>query len=328
MTLLEKIWYQPRWFTIPLMIPLSPFTLLFWFVSGFRRWLYRTGIKSSGKPAVPVIVVGNISVGGNGKTPVVLELAKWLAQSGYRPGVLSRGYGGNSKSYPLCVERNSDPALVGDEPVLMKQHLSCPMVVDPERVRGANYLVDNCDCNLILCDDGLQHYALERDIELIVMDGERRLGNGFLMPMGPLREGAWRLSSTSFIINNGGAAESGEYPMTLEPGKLINIKNPQVSMPLSEVSTSVVAAAAIGNPQRFFNYLIDKKLELKDCLSFPDHHQFKKGDLPLDRVIMTEKDAVKCQHNAHTDWWFLPVTANLPQAFKQKLLASIESVGN
>lgn len=310
-----------------MMFLLSPLALLFWLISAIRRGFYRLGIFSGDKPTVPVIVVGNVSVGGNGKTPVVLELTKWLIENGYKPGVLSRGYGGKAAQYPARVERNSDPGMVGDEPVLMKQHLTCPLVVDPKRPRGAHYLVEHCECDVIICDDGLQHYALARDIELIVMDGERRLGNGFLLPMGPLREGAWRVTSAPFVINNGGMIKQGEHLMTLQAGQLVNVVEPTIRMPLSALDEPIIAAAAIGNPQRFFNYLSDNQVKLKESLSFPDHHQFKKGDLPLEKVIMTEKDAVKCQHDAHTDWWYLPVTAILPEVFKQQLLTKIKSVG-
>lgn len=308
------------------MLLLLPVSLLFFCLSSLRRWLYRVGIKSTHKLPVPIIVVGNISVGGNGKTPLVILLAKWLDEAGYKPGVLSRGYGGKAAEYPLSVEAKSLPDDVGDEPVLMRQNLSCPMVVDPKRPRGAAHLISQYGCNVIICDDGLQHYALARDLELIVMDGERRLGNGLLLPAGPLREGAWRLSSTEFVICNGGTAKQDEYKMTLEPTDLVNVKDPARTRPLSSLVEPVVAAAGIGNPQRFFDFLLARQVRFSECLSFPDHHQFSQQDLPDTTVIMTEKDAVKCQQIAQDEWWYLPVTAALSDKFKQQILTRLASV--
>jgi tetraacyldisaccharide 4'-kinase len=225
-TLFDKIWYQTLWYHWPILLLLSPLAGFFWLLSALRRKLFLLGIKSSEKLPVTIIVVGNISVGGNGKTPLVIELAQWLRQQGYHPGVLSRGYGGKSKHYPLSVNTSSDAAVVGDEPVLMRQHLACPMVVDPQRSRGAKMLHQQFKCDVIICDDGLQHYALQRDIEIVVMDGKRRCGNGFLLPVGPLREGQWRLKSVDFVIVNGGMVTNGEHLMSLEPGKLVNVKYP------------------------------------------------------------------------------------------------------
>lgn len=308
------------------MILLSPFSLLFWMLSALRRKLFTFGILSSEKLPVPIIVVGNISVGGNGKTPVVIKLAQWLRQQGYHPGVLSRGYGGKSKQYPLSVDTGSLASVVGDEPVLMRQHLACPMVVDPVRSRGAKMLHQQFKCDVIICDDGLQHYALERDIEIVVMDGKRRSGNGFLLPMGPLREGKWRLKSADFVIVNGGMVNSGEHLMSLEPGKLVNVKYPNKSKSLSEFKKPLIAIAGIGNPQRFFNLLNSKQVKLKKCLSFADHYQFNEGDLPKETLLMTEKDAVKCREFAHEDWWYLPVSAKLSEQFSQQLLKKLSSI--
>lgn len=326
MTLLEKAWYQKNWYNPLVLLLLWPVALLFWLVSTFRRRLYQSGVLASEKPSVPIIVVGNISVGGNGKTPVVIRLAQALKQLGYRPGVLSRGYGGKSKNYPLSVDEKSDSSVIGDEPALMKQHIDCPLVVDPNRPRGARHLVDFHKCNLIICDDGLQHYALQRDVEIVVVDGIRRFGNGLLLPIGPLREGRWRLSTVDFVINNGGEAQNGEHLMSLEPGRLVNVKYPNQSKSINDLHGQVIAAAAIGNPQRFFNLLLSKQVKLKDCLSFSDHHQFTVNDLPKETVLMTEKDAVKCTDFAHEDWWYLPVSAKLTDDFKQQLLAKIKSV--
>jgi tetraacyldisaccharide 4'-kinase len=317
---LQKAWYQNR----PLVWLLAPLTVLFWALSGTRRLAFKLGLKKRYKLSVPVIVVGNISVGGNGKTPLVVYLAKWLQEQGYRPGVLSRGYGGTSSHYPLQVSADADPAIVGDEPLLMMQNLTCPLVVDPNRPRGGKMLLEQLACDLIICDDGLQHYALQRDVEILVMDGHRRLGNGYLLPMGPLREGAWRLNTVDLVVVNGNKASRGEHLMALESGLLTNILCPDKHKDLAEIDTPVVAAAGIGNPQRFFDLLQQRQVKLKSTLVFADHHQFTAADLPQETLLMTEKDAVKCRHFAHPDWWYLPVEAKLSEQTKQQLLSILQ----
>jgi tetraacyldisaccharide 4'-kinase len=317
-------WLEKAWYSNNIMVwALAPFTALFWALSAARRLAFSLGLKKRHKLAVPVIVVGNISVGGNGKTPLVVFLAKWLQEQGYRPGVLSRGYGGQSSYYPLQVTVDADPATVGDEPLLMAAHLVCPLVVDPDRPRGGTMLVEQLGCDLIICDDGLQHYALERDVEILVMDGHRRLGNGHLLPMGPLREGAWRLNTVDLIVVNGNQASKGEHLMTLQSGALTNIVCPHMLKDVSELDSPVVAAAGIGNPQRFFNLLEQHQVRLKSTLAFADHHQFSAADLPQETLLMTEKDAVKCRDFAHKDWWYLPVEAKLTEQTKQQLLSLV-----
>jgi tetraacyldisaccharide 4'-kinase len=322
---LEDAWYQKHWRAKAKQWLLSPLALVFWFLSSLRRIFFQLAIKKSHKIAVPVLIVGNISVGGNGKTPLVVWLANCLRLLGHNPGVLSRGYGGNNTEFPKSVEHNSRAEDLGDEPILMYQHIACPLVVDPNRVRGANYLVEKHGCDLIICDDGLQHYALQRDIEIAVVDGERKLGNGYLLPMGPLREGKWRLSTVDLVVCNGGVPGPNEHLMELQPNELVNIKDPSKTMVLDDIKSPVVAAAAIGNPERFFNLLRANKIVLKSCLSFADHHQFKAADLPKEIVLMTEKDAVKCRDFAHQDWWYLPVKATLTELFEKQLIEKLNS---
>ncbi|MDU0355042.1 tetraacyldisaccharide 4'-kinase [Paraglaciecola aquimarina] len=305
---------------------LLPLTAIFWGLSAFRRWLFSNGFKASTRIPVPVIVVGNISVGGNGKTPLVVYLANRLKQEGYHPGVLSRGYGGKRKNYPFSVEVNSSADSVGDEPILMKQHINCPLVVDPVRARGAKALVSKHNCNVIICDDGLQHYALQRDIEIAVVDGQRRTGNNMLMPAGPLREGVWRLDTVDFVVLNSGTVKNNEYSMSLESGRLVNIKQKNLSRSIADLKGPIVAAAGIGNPQRFFDFLALKQVSMKQCLAFDDHYRFEEKDLPKECVVMTEKDAVKCVDFAHEDWWYLPVRAKLPQQFDSELLVKLKAV--
>ena len=326
MSWIDNLWYSPSWYHWPIIILLLPLTALFWLLSALRRTLFRLNIKSSTDVPVPVIVVGNISVGGNGKTPLVLYLAKRLRQEGYHPGVLSRGYGGKNARYPLTVEQSSKVEVVGDEAILMRQHINCPLVVDPIRPRGAMELVEKHKCNVIICDDGLQHYALNRDIEIVVMDGKRRCGNHLLLPAGPLREASWRLDTADFLVLNGGLITNGEFLMSLEAGELINVKFPNKSLSISDLRFPVTALAGIGNPQRFFTLLQKMRVKLKDQISFVDHHAFIKTDIPSGTVIMTEKDAVKCTQIAHDDCWYLPVSAKLTRQFESQLLQKLKQV--
>ena len=309
-----------------IIILLLPLTGLFWLLSAVRRSLFRLRFKPSFDMSVPVIVVGNISVGGNGKTPLVVYLAKRLRQEGYHPGVLSRGYGGKNACYPMTVEKDSKVDVVGDEAILMRQHINCPLVVDPIRPRGAMELVEKHKCNVIICDDGLQHYALNRDIEIVVMDGKRRCGNHLLLPAGPLREASWRLDTADFLVLNGGLITNGEFLMSLEAGELINVKHPNKSLSISDLRFPVTALAGIGNPQRFFTLLQKMRVKLKDQISFVDHHAFIKKDIPSGTVIMTEKDAVKCTQIAHDDCWYLPVSASLTRQFELQLLQKLKQV--
>ncbi|WP_299078322.1 tetraacyldisaccharide 4'-kinase [uncultured Paraglaciecola sp.] len=326
MTWLDNMWYSPSWYHWPVILILLPLTLLFGLLSWLRRVLFRLQIMLSVDIAVPVIVVGNISVGGSGKTPLVVNLANLLRQAGYHPGVLSRGYGGKNAQYPMAVQQHSDVNVVGDEAILMRQHVNCPLVVDPIRSRGAQLLVQHHKCDVIICDDGLQHYGLNRDIEIVVIDGKRRCGNQLLLPAGPLREGVWRLEKADFLVLNGGVASSGEHLMTLEAGKLINVKHPSKSLSLNDLNRPVTALAGIGNPQRFFSLLEKKQMTLKQQLSFVDHHAFSATDIPSGPVIMTEKDAVKCTQIAHDDCWYLPISARLTTQFESQLLQKLQQV--
>lgn len=326
MSFIEKVWFQPtpayiviKWLFLPLMI-------VFWLLAHIRRWGYRAGWLKSHEISVPVMIVGNISVGGNGKTPLVVYLANWLVENGYKPGILSRGYGGKSSFYPAGVDAQSDVKKVGDEPILIKQRVSCPVVVDPKRPRGAKYLVDKYHCDIILCDDGLQHYALARDIEIVVVDGTRRHGNSWLLPMGPLRESEQRLTSVDYVINNGGPTRNNEVLMEIMPDDLINVSNVSKSSPLTALKEEVTAVAAIGNPQRFFSLLEKHQVSLKATRSFIDHYQFTQEDFPEGTIVMTEKDAVKCRNIAKDDWWFLPIRAKLPESFLGHLKTQIESI--
>lgn len=326
MSWVDNMWYSPSWYHWPVIILLLPLTGLFWLLSVLRRTLFHLQLKPSLDIPVAVIVVGNITVGGNGKTPLVVFLAQHLKQKGYHPGVLSRGYGGKHADYPMTVVSSSKVDEVGDEAILMRQHIGCPLVVDPVRPRGAMELVDKHQCDVIICDDGLQHYALNRDIEIVVIDGQRRCGNKLLLPSGPLREGSWRLDTVDFLVLNGCSASKYEYSMSLQAGKLVNINHPNKSLSINELTSPVTALAGIGNPQRFYSLLEKKQVKLRDKISFVDHHVFSQADIPSGTVIMTEKDAVKCTQIAHDDCWYLPVSANLTSQFESQFMQKLEQV--
>ncbi len=305
-----------------------PISLLFGAAVRFRRWLYQRGLRSSAAIPVPVIVVGNISVGGAGKTPLVARLVELLREAGYQPGVISRGYGGQSAEWPRHVVADSDPRQVGDEPVLLARRCRCPMVVGPDRVAAAQTLLASSDCNVIISDDGLQHYRLRRDLEIAVVDGFRRFGNSACLPAGPLREPLSRLREVDFVVGNG-AARGSEYLMCLRGDTAVNLADPYVSAALAGFRHGTVhAVAGIGDPGRFFDHLRRAGLRILEH-PFPDHHVFCPKDLyfPEDMpVLMTEKDAVKCRLFAPEGCWYVPVSAQLESAFEQDLLNRLASV--
>tara|TARA_R110001583_G_scaffold81253_2_gene217017 strand:+ start:50363 stop:51328 length:966 start_codon:yes stop_codon:yes gene_type:complete len=320
-----KFWYQPLrwwvWILYPLALLLSVF-------SKIRRNILqgKANSNSDSEPRLPVIIVGNISVGGNGKTPFVIWLCELLIKEGYKPGIVSRGYGGKSEYYPLLLNSKTQGDEAGDEPVMMFKRLQIPIVVDPKRAKAASYLSENCDVDIIISDDGLQHYALARDIEIAVVDGERRFGNQKLMPMGPLREPLSRLNEVDFIINNGGQAEN-EITMLLQPQACTAVDGRSARLPKL---VKVNACAAIGNPQRFFDSLASQHYSLATQVAFADHYAFNADDLAQFEnqlpLLMTEKDAVKCTKFALPNWWYLPVNAQLPESFEQQILQKIKEL--
>ncbi|MGY6039023.1 tetraacyldisaccharide 4'-kinase [Aeromonas sp. AE23HZ002T15] len=317
--MLERLWYEKsgwRWL-------LAPFALLFALISGVRRYGYRRGWFKAYRASVPVIVVGNISVGGNGKTPVVVWLVEQLQARGFKPGVVSRGYGGKAPHYPYRLDAQSTTAEAGDEPVLIARRCGCPVVVAPKRADAVQLLEPEVD--IIITDDGLQHYALARDLELVVVDGVRRFGNGCLLPMGPLREPMTRLKRVDAILCNGGVPARGEYPMALVADAPRRVRDDVLaSEPLPR---EVDAMAGIGHPPRFFGTLTSLGYELKQSVGYADHQAFDSAELLArfaDRtLLMTEKDAVKCRAFAPDNWWYLPVSAELPASLLDTLLASL-----
>lgn len=320
-----KIW-QSRTFITWLLAPLSA---LFWLVSQLRRWLYGKKILASYRSPVPVLIVGNISVGGNGKTPVVVWLVEQLQQRGINVGVISRGYGGKNKQFPQLVTSQSNPKLMGDEPVLIAQRTKAPVAISPNRQQSIELLLSHFSLDLIIADDGLQHYALERDIEWVVIDGERLFGNGFVLPAGGLRELPSRLQSVQAVICNGKSANiANEHLMQLFPDNAINLKTGKTK-PLADFMTQkAVALAGIGYPPRFFSMLENNGIVLHQQYSFADHQPYTKEMLePLAvrniPLLMTEKDGVKCTEFAQENWWYVPVSAKFSEQSTACLLEPI-----
>lgn len=318
---------EQRWYRItPLHLLLFPLSLLFGALAALRRMAYRTGLFSSQALPVPVIVVGNITVGGTGKTPFTLWLAQRLLEAGRHPGIISRGYG-SRHHLPRPVGPDDLADEVGDEPLLMAQRGVCPVWVGRSRIAtGQALLRMHPECDIILSDDGLQHYALQRDVEIVLVDGARRFGNGLLLPAGPLREPVSRLHTVDFVVANGGLARSGEWPMQLHADDFYNLLNPDLrATAQSFVGRRIHAIAGIGHPERFFAQL---RLLGLDIVShpFPDHHAYRATDLSFgdaDVVLMTEKDAVKCAAFASEHCWVLRVDAALGDDFLQQLLGKL-----
>jgi len=321
---IENSWYSKSGLTTALL----PLSWIFCILVQFRRVLYRLRLLRTTKLDVPVIVVGNITVGGTGKTPLVIELANLLKKQGYQPAIISRGYGGKARTWPQQVRWDGDPTMVGDEAILIARRTLCPMAVGPDRVASAQALLQYTDCDVIISDDGLQHYALGRDIEIAVIDGVRRYGNENCLPAGPLREPINRLSKVNFKITNG-VARANEYAMTYRAQQLRRADDPAVTLDLSSLKNQTVhAIAGIGNPQRFFDQLKRSDLDIIEH-AFPDHYSFVKEDLDfgeIQPIIITEKDAVKCQRFYLHNVWYQPIKAILDNQFTEQLLVMLERI--
>ena len=310
---LRPIWYGNK----PPSVFLRVLSFIYDIVSSARRGLYRCGLLPSVRLPVPVIVVGNISVGGAGKTPLTLALIDGLKARGFAPGVISRGYGGNARE-PILVDLQSDASVVGDEPALIARTAGIPVAVGRDRVAAARLLLGVTKADVLIADDGLQHYALRSDVEICVIDGERRFGNRRLLPAGPLREPLSRLDEVDFRVCNGGEAEAGEVAMTLNGELAFALVDPQRQQPLRDFAGGRVhAVAGIGNPARFFAQLRAAGLDVIEH-AFEDHFAFTANDLEFGDalpVLMTAKDAVKCHAFARVHHWQVPVRAQLPASF-------------
>jgi tetraacyldisaccharide 4'-kinase len=308
---------------------LLPAALLFGFAVWLRRLLYASGLLPQIRLPVPVIVVGNLLAGGSGKTPVVIALVQALAAAGYRPGVVSRGYGGSAEG-TLRVTADTDPAIAGDEPVLIAKRTRCPVWVGRRRAAAAKALLaTDPECDIIVADDGLQHLALARNFEIAVFD-DRGVGNGWLMPSGPLREPMSQLAAVDAVLYQGSAAapvgHAHAFSFRVAGDAFVQVAGSEARTAAAFAGKQVVAIAGIGNPQRFFATL--EALGIRaDCKTFPDHFGYRSEDLAYpqaDAILMTEKDAVKCVGFAPPNAWALRVDAELPLALVNRLLEKID----
>ncbi|MBS0289442.1 MAG: tetraacyldisaccharide 4'-kinase [Proteobacteria bacterium] len=316
-------WHRKNFLTYCLM----PLSWVFQFCSRLRYcyWRYRAT-----RFALPVIIVGNLTVGGTGKTPLVAYIASFLQSKGFNPAIIMHGYG--SGLHKMQVERvlpTSNATLVGDEALLQANKNKMPIIVGRSRVRAIHFLTKTCpEVDIVLCDDGLQHYQLDRDIEIALIDGTNRFGNGFCLPVGPLREGIGRLAKVDFIVTNGKAL-SGEWPMQTQLGATAFApNNPASQLPLTcFIGKKVHAVAGIAHPMHFFNMLREVGISVIEH-PFVDHHLFKATDLEFSDdlpILMTEKDAVKCQTFTQAQIWAVPLEVKMPTEFMEQLLRRIQS---
>lgn len=320
---------------LPLNYLLMPWSILYMATVIVRRFLYRLGIKKQTTFDVPVIIVGNIVVGGTGKTPLVIYLANLLKNQGYNPGIVSRGYGVKKIEQPITVLSHNDPSEVGDEPVLIASKTKCPIVVSADRVRAVEYLLKEHHCDIVLSDDGLQHYALSRDLEIVVVDGERRFGNHWCLPAGPLREPLYRLYNVDWIVCNGKPFPKSSHfyrkmvLMNLSPLKITAMSDPNKHLEVTEMKDEKIhAIAGIGNPKRFFMQLKALGLNIIEH-ALPDHYRFTRKEIDFgadSKVIMTEKDAVKCQKFSDERHYYLPVQAELSEEFEHDFLMKVSLI--
>ncbi|PCI61422.1 MAG: tetraacyldisaccharide 4'-kinase [Gammaproteobacteria bacterium] len=352
MRLIEKIWFAPQRVNYGLAslftLLLLPFSGLFYLLSTSRRYLYQLGLLKVVEVSKPVIVVGNISVGGNGKTPLVLWLIEQCKLLGLTVGVLSRGYGGNAENHPLLLDESTTAVQAGDEPVMIYKRTGVAVVVGSDRVASAEKLIAQ-GCNIIISDDGLQHYRLGRAVEIAVIDGKRGFGNSLLMPAGPLREGLWRLKTVDHVIVNGETAldfsKLATILMNLQARTIVNIlSKEQLSIDefLQKVTNDhheVNAIAGIGAPQRFFDTLVSSKMNINQQKAFVDHYAYQADDFTdfthtknknknKTPLVMTEKDAVKCVGFAKNNWWYLPVDAQFDEKQITPLLTQLVALKN
>lgn len=319
----ESVWYENRPLARTL---LSPFSYLFCYLAQQRK----AKLCLEQQPcSVPVIVVGNITVGGTGKTPLVIWLLEYLRQAGYRPGVVSRGFGGTATGVRF-VQADDKAHVVGDEPLLIVQRTAVPLVIGRDRNAAIAQLLAQSACNLVIADDGLQHYRMKRDLEIAVVDGARRFGNGYCLPAGPLREPPERLQTCDFVVANG-VAQQGEYAMQILGSNLYALTGRQSQALSIFQGQTVHAVTGIGNPTRFFDSLKSAGLNLIEHI-FPDHHTFTADDLNFQDdlpLLMTEKDAVKCRDfpaDRLNKVWYLPIEAHLEAAFAERLLQRLKEL--
>ena len=326
-----SLWLNQAWYNKNrVLYLLCPFSLLYALVTGLRYVFYRHKLKPS-LQKIPIIVVGNLTVGGNGKTPCVIALTRLLQEQGFRPGIVSRGYQARAPHYPFLVNEHSNIRESGDEPAMLRAELNCPVVLDPQRKNAVDYLLKHCpEVNVIIADDGLQHFQLRRDFEIVVIDANRQFGNGLCLPAGPLREPISRLKTVDLVITQGQSV-AFPYSFQLKPQVFIQVAE---SKKMSDISSwkgkKVHAVAAIGNPERFFETLRALGLEVIPHV-FADHTWFKSQDFEYNDeypIIMTAKDAIKCKDFAKTDWWYLQVAPEFNTLTKAELMKFIKNINS
>jgi len=329
---IEDSWYKKRlWLWI-----LWPFSRLVKSLVIRRRNKFLLNSDLSWKPNIPVIVVGNIIVGGSGKTPFVIWLSKVLEEQGYKPGIVSRGYGSKSNQYPLVINDDSRVEDSGDEPLIIHRNTNRPVCISPNRTQAVKKLLEDTDTDIVISDDGLQHYKLGRDLEIVIFDGLRGIGNSLCLPAGPLREPIERIKDADFIVSSTKRLNIEEIHedslMTYKPLEWVRLSDnrrfPAKDWPLSR---NVHAVAGIGNPSKFYNTLTDLGLNLVEH-SFPDHYQFKEEDLSFEDnhpILMTEKDAVRCMDMKNKNLWYLSIEAEIKDgSFKTELLSKLKEIGD
>ncbi len=318
----QNAWYQNKvvWW------PLIPLSILYRWGVKFRKMLYSTGVFPQEKFPIPIIIVGNITVGGTGKTPLVIYVAELLKSHGFKPGIVSRGYKGEHRE-PTIVTSKSDPKQVGDEAVVVVKRTHCAMVVGKNRSLAIKKLLKEYAVDVVISDDGLQHYAISRQIEIAVVDGNRRFGNEYCLPVGPLREPKNRLDQVNLIVINNGKTKANEHAMRYDPGLLYHALNPTQEQTLDTwKGKKVHAVTGLGNPKQFFDLLKNYGLEVIPH-AYPDHYFFKSQDVVFADhlpIIMTEKDAVKCTAFFGEHHWILPIKAAVSPMFNAQLLTLLK----
>ena len=308
---LLNVWYGDGWLGKYLLLPL---TALFCILSVLRRWQHQ---RQQVRHPAPVVVVGNISVGGTGKTPLVIWLVEQLRNAGFRPGVVSRGHGGAGELHDVSAA--DKPAVAGDEPLLIVQKTGVPLIIGRNRNQAISRLLQQYACDIVISDDGLQHYRMGRDMEICVVDGQRRFGNGFCLPAGPLRELVSRLRRCDFVITNG-------ENMQVQGDILLNLVTGEQKRLGTFSGQTVHVVTGIGNPQRFISTLTTAGIH-SELNAYPDHHAFTGEELQFADalpILMTEKDAVKCRQFPVQNCWYLPVTAELDDDLAQALLTRLQ----
>ncbi|MBU2916515.1 tetraacyldisaccharide 4'-kinase [Psychrosphaera sp. F3M07] len=331
-------WIERGWYSASkLNFILLPLTVLFWLLSSVRKWLFKLGLKQTIQSPLPVIVVGNISVGGTGKTPFVIYLVELLRQQGFEPAIVSRGYGADKNDdvpFPRLVTPELPVNLSGDEPKLLSLRTQCPVVIGSDRAQAVQFVKDNTRANIVISDDGLQHYKMARDIEIVLLDAKRMFGNGWLLPVGPLRELPSRLQTVDLTLINSGSETTEEHDQTktekdyqLSAEIAYNLLTPSLTL---STNTKVKLVSGIGNPQRFLSTALTMGYQVDNTLWFADHHLFKAQDFerfnPDDIILMTEKDAVKCRAFAQDNWYVLPISAVISKQVELKLLELINDL--